>query len=368
MKRKSTFLLVLLTFLLIAGSLNAQNDYATPALKEGCRYYLKSADNGKYLGTNCLQTENAEEAFSFYVEATTSGSNAGTFRLFAGNGSTTRLNSAPNRIYMTPTDAARDYWYISPGTKDGAYTLKNKDLNGCICTTVFTNGSNTGLSSKGSASAANAQWYFIPANEDAKSARDLTITVKETGNAVHGNLATFSAGYPVTVPTGYTAYTASLSEDKSTLTLNAISGGVIPANTGVILRGNASDAVTMAPSLTTSTATSALGASGDEEHTFTSADNIYLLGKQQNGQMGFMMMNPDAALTLGAHKAYLQLTDANNTPAAIKFEFGTATGIKQVWNESDTQPASIYDLSGRRINGRLKAGIYIKNGKKIIVK
>lgn len=368
MKRKSTFLLVLLTFLLITGNLNAQNDYSTPALKEGCRYYLRSADNGKYLGTNCLQTENLDEAFSFYVEATTSGSNAGTFRLFVGNGTTTRLNSAPNRIYMTPTDAARDYWYINPGTKEGSYTLKNKDLNGCVCTTVFTNGSNTGLSSKGSASNANAQWYFIPANEAAENARDLTITVKETGDAVHGNLATFSAGYPVAVPTGYTAYTASLSEDNSTLTLNEISNSVIPANTGVILRGNANDAVTMAPSLTTSTATSALGASGDEEHTFTSADNTYLLGKQQNGQMGFMMMNPNAALTLGAHKAYLQLTDASNSPAAIKFEFGTATGIKQVGNENNSQPASIYDLSGRRINGQMKAGIYIKNGKKIIVK
>lgn len=366
MKKKYAFMSVLLTFLLFVGNLNAQNDYSTPALKEGCRYYLKSADNGQYLGTNCLQTENAEEAFSFYVEATTSGSNAGTFRLFAGNGSTKRLNSAPNRIYMTDADAQRDYWYITPGTKEGSYTLKNKDLNGCICTTIFT--TNPGLSSKGSASAANAQWYFIPANEAAENARDLTITVKETGDAVHGNLATFSAGYPVTVPTGYTAYTASLSDDNSTLTLNQISNGVIPANTGVILRGEVNDAVAMAPSLTTSTATSALGASGDEEHTFTSADNIYLLGKQQNGQMGFMMMNPNAALTLGAHKAYLQLTDASNTPAAIKFEFGTATGIKQAQNVHNTQHTSIYDLSGRRINGQLKTGIYIKNGKKIIVK
>ena len=366
MKRKSTFLLVLSTFLLIAGNVNAQNDYSTPALKEGCRYYLRSADNGKYLGTNCLQTENTEEAFSFYVDIQTS-TNPVTYKLRAGNGSTTRLDAAPNRIYMMPNDN-RDNWVISPGLAAGQYTLRYNGYSTYICTNVFTNNGNSGLSTKGSATAANAQWYFIPANDAAENARDLTITVKETGDAVHGNLATFSAGYPVSVPTGYTAYTASLSEDNNTLTLNEISNNVIPANTGVILRGNASDAVAMAPSLTTSTATSALGASGDEEHTFTSADNIYLLGKQQNGQMGFMMMNPNAALTLGAHKAYLQLTDASNSPAAIKFEFGTATGIKQVWNEYNNQPASIYDLSGRRINGQMKAGIYIKNGKKIIVK
>lgn len=363
MKKKYAFMSVLLTFLLFVGNLNAQNDYSTPALKEGCRYYLRSADNGKYLGTNCLQTENTEEAFSFYVDIQTS-TNPVTYKLRAGNGSTTRLDAAPNRIYMMPNDN-RDNWVISPGLAAGQYTLRYSGYSTYVCTNVF---NNAGLSTKGSASAANAQWYFIPANDAAEKARDLTIAVKETGDAVHGNLATFSAGYPVTVPTGYTAYTASLSDDNSTLTLNEISNGVIPANTGIILRGNANDAVAMAPSLTTSTATSALGASGDEEHTFTSADNIYLLGKQRNGQMGFMMMNPDAALTLGAHKAYLQLTDASNTPAAIKFEFGNATGIKQALNESNTQPTSIYDLSGRRINGQLKTGIYIKNGKKIIVK
>lgn len=363
MKKKYAFMSVLLTFLLFVGNLNAQNDYSTPALKEGCRYYLRSADNGKYLGTNCLQTENTEEAFSFYVDIQTS-TNPVTYKLRAGNGSTTRLDAAPNRIYMMPNDN-RDNWVISPGLAAGQYTLRYSGYSTYVCTNVF---NNAGLSTKGSASAANAQWYFIPANDAAEKARDLTIAVKETGDAVHGNLATFSAGYPVTVPTGYTAYTASLNSDNSTLTLNEISNGVIPANTGVILRGEANDAVTMAPSLTTSTATSALGASGDEEHTFTSADNIYLLGKQQNGQMGFMMMNPDAALTLGAHKAYLQLTDASNTPAAIKFEFGTATGIKQAQNESNTQPTTVYDLSGRRINSQLKTGIYIKNGKKIIVK
>ena len=78
MKKKYAFMSVLLTFLLFVGNLNAQNDYSTPALKEGCRYYLRSADNGQYLGTNCLQTENTEEAFSFYVEAQT-GANAGTY-------------------------------------------------------------------------------------------------------------------------------------------------------------------------------------------------------------------------------------------------------------------------------------------------
>lgn len=362
MKRKSTFLLVLSTFLLIAGNLNAQNDYSTPALKEGCRYYLRSADNGKYISKTCQQTENTDDAFSFYIEALT-GSYAGMYMLRAGNGSNVRFNAAPKRIWMPDTDG-RDQWYITQGLAAGKYTLRYREYTTCVCTNIV----NGGLSTQGSASNANSQWYFIPANEEAENARDLTITVKETGDAVHGNLATFSAGYPVAIPTGYTAYTASLSEDNSTLTLNEISGGVIPANTGVILRGEANDAVKMAPSLTISTATSALGASGDEEHTFTSADNIYLLGKQQNGQMGFMMMNPNAALTLGAHKAYLQLTDASNSPAAIKFEFGTATGIKQVWNEYSSQPASIYDLSGRRINGQLKAGIYIKNGKKIIVK
>ena len=81
-------------------------------------------------------------------------------------------------------------------------------------------------------------------------------------------------------------------------------------------------------------------------------------------------MNPTgAAFTNGAHKAYLKL--AKNTSAGSQavngFPFnGTTTGIEQIEAGADAKNA-IYDLSGRRVNKAAK-GIYILNGKKVLVK
>ena len=86
--------------------------------------------------------------------------------------------------------------------------------------------------------------------------------------------------------------------------------------------------------------------------------------------VGFYWMNPTGvAFTNGAHKAYLKL--AKNTSAgsqAVKgFPFnGTTTGIEQIEAGTDAKNA-IYDLSGRRVNKAAK-GIYILNGKKVLVK
>lgn len=45
-----------------------------------------------------------------------------------------------------------------------------------------------------------------------------------------------------------------------------------------------------------------------------------------------------------------------------------STGIHSVTSDQETGNAAIYDLSGRRITGAMKKGIYIKNGKKFCVR
>jgi hypothetical protein len=44
----------------------------------------------------------------------------------------------------------------------------------------------------------------------------------------------------------------------------------------------------------------------------------------------------------------------------------SATAIPSV--STPTQPSSIYNLQGQKVNGTLKPGIYIKDGKKIMMK
>ena len=113
----------------------------------------------------------------------------------------------------------------------------------------------------------------------------------------------------------------------------------------------------------------------DFETDLTDDANYYFYGLSLNASsdpasVGFYWMNPTgAAFTNGAHKAYLKL--AKNTSAgsqAVKgFPFnGTTTGIEQIEAGADAKNA-IYDLSGRRVNKAAK-GIYILNGKKVLVK
>ena len=47
---------------------------------------------------------------------------------------------------------------------------------------------------------------------------------------------------------------------------------------------------------------------------------------------------------------------------------GSTTGIVDIISKTDIQSSAVYDLNGRRVSGRLPKGIYIKGGKKMVVK
>ena len=77
--------------------------------------------------------------------------------------------------------------------------------------------------------------------------------------------------------------------------------------------------------------------------------------------------------TLAANKAYLKVT--GNAPASIPFRRSIdggegTTGIDAIDNAANNDAnATWYDLNGRKLNGKpAQKGIYIKNGKKIVVK
>ena len=80
--------------------------------------------------------------------------------------------------------------------------------------------------------------------------------------------------------------------------------------------------------------------------------------------------------TLAANKAYL-FVEGNNTPASIPFrrsiggegEGTTSIDNLNVNDNLNDNEATWYDLNGRKLNGKpAQKGIYIKNGKKIVVK
>ena len=75
------------------------------------------------------------------------------------------------------------------------------------------------------------------------------------------------------------------------------------------------------------------------------------------------------ALAVGANKAWLEVpVSAGSNARAITLVFGDATGIANT-DRTDLTDGDYYDLNGRKLNGLpTKKGVYIQNGKKVVVK
>ena len=204
------------------------------------------------------------------------------------------------------------------------------------------------------------------------------VDVEETGY----NLVVSSAGYATyfnsteafTMPAGATGYVWNAGNIADVYA----PAQVVPANEPLVIKAAAGNYPLW---FTTSTKTSWKNDSmndlegTDFETDLTDDDAYYFYGLSLNAShdpasVGFYWMNPTgAAFTNGAHKAYLKL-DKNTfvgSQAVNGFPFnGTTTGIEQIEAGADAKNA-IYDLSGRRVNKAAK-GIYILNGKKVLVK
>lgn len=94
-----------------------------------------------------------------------------------------------------------------------------------------------------------------------------------------------------------------------------------------------------------------------------SAEGIY--GIDDKG----MLHEGGAKATIAAFHAYLDLDvkDHASTPARIAINGSTLTAINGVTADKVANTA-VYDLSGRRVYGKLQKGLYIMNGKKVVVK
>jgi len=207
---------------------------------------------------------------------------------------------------------------------------------------------------------ANAAWML-------EEVTSLPVAISAAG------YATFYAPVALTLPAELTAYTVSVNGGWATL--NAIEGNVIPANTGVVLGGaNGEKASEDTYNLTVAGSADAIA---DNELLGTVAasyvtEDAYVLGyvgEEGNKEVGFYTATKNqqegASWLNNGFKAYLPKTAGASL--TLRFNFGGTTAIESVLNNGIDANAAIYDLSGRRVEKAVK-GIYIQNGKKIIVK
>ena len=182
--------------------------------------------------------------------------------------------------------------------------------------------------------------------------------------------ATLFTDHAVAIPEGATAYYVTV--EGNVATLNEIED-VIPANTGVVVKGTASSGYQF--EYTTAAATTDVrdnqmtGFIVDTPITGDDAISYYAVNyKTVNSEKvpGFFApkgaTTPTGNFTAKAGKAYLKVEGAAGS--SIVMRFGDATMVE---NLLKTQDAAIYDLTGRKV-AQPERGIYIVNGKKMFFK
>lgn len=189
---------------------------------------------------------------------------------------------------------------------------------------------------------------FVPASA--------TLTVKSA--AKYG---TFCAPFDVTIPEGVTAYTISSIGKNGKLELEQQS--FIPAHTPVIVYSESASDIN-AVQFGVATAGTATSDYLKGVYTDTKAPAGSYVLQNQNGRVGFYQVQEGKLPTVGANRAYLDLT--NSSVGVKAFYMDDATAIQAV-EELLSGKAEIYDLAGRR-QQKLQKGINIVGGKKVLVK
>lgn len=130
---------------------------------------------------------------------------------------------------------------------------------------------------------------------------------------------------------------------------------VVPAGVGFLIKGTAEQKISVPFAESAGSVTSKLV--GVTTDTTLDGGNYVLSGDQ------FVLCNE--AGTLPAHKAYLPGDLVTSGAKAFGFDFGDATGINEA--KAAKADGAIYSISGVRV-AQPQKGVYIMNGRKVIVK
>ena len=159
------------------------------------------------------------------------------------------------------------------------------------------------------------------------------------------------------------AYRAS-SVSASSVTLTQVTG-TCAANTGLLLNG-ATTNIPVAASGTSFTSSENKLVAVSSAKTLTSADKAYVLTADGGGNVFFGKVDATSA-NIAAGQAYLDGTDIYANELTFDFANGDVTGINEVKEQKAGFLGDFYNLAGQRVT-RPGKGVYIVNGKKVIIK
>ena len=190
--------------------------------------------------------------------------------------------------------------------------------------------------------------------------------------ATEEGFGTFYTDKNYVLPQGLTAFGYTSIEGNNTLTKSVeyVAGDIVPANTAVVVKGakgsyNYYNTEEVATKIIEKNLLK--GVTTDTRIEAKSGVKRYILTRADDGILAFYRTNT-GNINVKANRAYLEVPTAMAV-ASFSLE-GSATGINNVVTTAAKQ--GIYTISGVRLNAtttkELPAGIYIVDGKKVIVK
>ena len=199
-------------------------------------------------------------------------------------------------------------------------------------------------------------------------------TVKAEYTVPSSGIGTFSSPTNMLLPDGLTAhYCTTYNNSSSTIAVSDIDGGIVPANTGVLMRGTGGETylLTVTTDAAAAITDNALVAVVEATHIEpTSGDYTNFMLKSGK----FVKIAADNGdVKMPANRAYLQVL-TSEIPTG-----GDAKSISLLWggdvtvigdpSVGDAVPAQWYTIDGRKLNAKPTAkGLYIVNGKKVIIR
>lgn len=201
---------------------------------------------------------------------------------------------------------------------------------------------------------------------------ELPASVGTINIATEEGFGTFYTDKNYVLPQGLTAFGYTSIDGNNTLTKSVeyVAGDIVPANTAVVVKGaKGSYNYYNTEEVATKTIEKNLlkGVTTDTRIEAKSGVKRYILTRADDGILAFYRTNT-GNINVKANRAYLEVPTAMAV-ASFSLE-GSATGINNVVTTAAKQ--GIYTISGVRLNAtttkELPAGIYIVDGKKVIVK
>lgn len=321
-------------------------------MPEAGKYYRFKGNSGNYIDASSIYGNATAKVGQMSMKSDAEYNLAGTIFYLDENG---KLLNYYTGTYVTATREIANVgvdgntWTFSASSIVGKYKIKSNDGNW-----LHDNSGNRAdrCNQDLDGHSETHSWTIEPVVE-------LPVTITSAG------YATFYAPVAVNIPDGVKAYTVSVNED-GWADLEEIVISFSP-NVGVVLA--AEEGTYNLPISEDDTVYEGNALRGTVAATYIT-DDAYVLGIVDN-EVGFYTatknQQDNTAWKNNSHKAYLPAPATAEGVASYSFRFeGATTAIENV--EVENTVKAIYDLTGRRVEAISAPGIYIINGKKVLVK